>query len=295
MLIDVHIHAGEVGEHYPEWWISELYRFWGSKKFRMDGDQGDSPGERLLKTLDAAGVEKACVMSSDHRRVYVDRKGPFTPNDFVAEVVATDPRRLFGTCSVDPIRGPFEAVQEIRRLVRDHDFRCVKLYPSYDHFYPADESCWEVYRAALDLDIPVQFHMGWTPCVNAPMKYQLPHLLDEVGIRFPDLKVVVAHLGYPWVEECACLLAKHENFHADLAYWGTFPADKILKHLTDFRILCSFDKLLYGSENSHTRTFPSIIRNLNERAEENGYPAIPDGDMEKIMWRNAARLYNIPV
>ena len=29
MLIDCHIHAGELGKHYPEWWIKELYNAWG--------------------------------------------------------------------------------------------------------------------------------------------------------------------------------------------------------------------------------------------------------------------------
>jgi predicted TIM-barrel fold metal-dependent hydrolase len=295
MLIDVHIHAGEIGPHYPDWWIEELYRFWGSEHFRMDGDPHDTAGQRLVKTMDRVGIDIACVMSSDHRRVYRDRRGPYTPNDFVAEVISVDTHRLVGTCSVDPIRDPYAGVQEVRRMVERHGFRCIKIYPSYDHFYPADESCWELYRTAIELDIPVQFHMGWTPCVNAPMKYQLPHLLDEVGIRFPDLKVIVAHLGYPWVEECACLLAKHENFYADLAYWGTFPPEKILRHLNDFRVMCSFDKLLYGSENSHTRMFPEVVRGLNDVADDHGFPKIEEKDMEKLMWWNAARLLKIPV
>ena len=26
MLIDCHVHAGELGKHYPSWWMAELYR-----------------------------------------------------------------------------------------------------------------------------------------------------------------------------------------------------------------------------------------------------------------------------
>jgi uncharacterized protein len=68
----------------------------------------------------------------------------------------------------------------------------------------------------------MQVHMGWTPCKNAPMKFQHPYLLDDVGARFPDLKVVIAHVGWPWVEECLAVVAKWENFHVDFAYWGWF-------------------------------------------------------------------------
>src|SRR5438132_9198482 len=29
MIIDCHVHAGELNKHYPVWWIEELYRVWG--------------------------------------------------------------------------------------------------------------------------------------------------------------------------------------------------------------------------------------------------------------------------
>lgn len=295
MLIDVHVHIGELEEHFPRWWADEIYRHWGgSENFRAGGPEDEPPAQRLLRQMDEIGIDKACVMTSDHRRVYADAEGPYVSNDYLVEFIEADRDRLFGTCSVDPLRSPYEGVQEIRRMVSEHGVRAVKLYPAYDHFYPADEACWPIYRAAVDLDIPVQFHMGWTPTVNAPMKYQPPHLLDEVGIRFPDLKVIVAHLGYPWVEEATCLLAKHPNFHADLAYWGTFPPQKILRHLEDFRNLCSFDKLLYGSENSHTAVFPDVVRSLNKVAAEEGYRQLTDEEMELFTWRNAAQLFKIP-
>lgn len=295
MLIDVHVHSGEIGPHFPDWWAAEIYRMWGGTgNFRAPGGEG-TPAQRLLAQMDEAGIDKACVMVADHRRVYRDSDGPYVPNDYLVDFLATDPERLYGTASVDPVRDPHAGVETIRRMVTEHGIRAIKLYPTYDHFYPADEVCWPIYQLAIELDIPVQIHMGWTPTVNAPMKYQPPHLLDEVGIRFPDLKVIVAHLGYPWVEEAICLLAKHRNFHADLAYWGAFGPEKILRHLEDFRIFCTFDKLLYGSENSHTSMFPAVVRGLNDTAERRGFTPISDTEMELFSWRNAARLFKIDV
>lgn len=55
-------------------------------------------------------------------------------------------------------------------MVTDHGIRAIKLYPTYDHFFPADEVCWPIYELAVALDIPVQIDMGWTPTINAPMK-----------------------------------------------------------------------------------------------------------------------------
>lgn len=296
MLIDVHIHAGEVGRHYPEWWAAELYRLHGGGSgLRIPGDPDLPPGKRLLKLMDETGIDKAVLMTSDHRRVYVDREGPYTPNEWLLEVIETDRTRLFGMCSVDPLRDPYQGAQEVRRMLEEHDIRALKLYPTYDHFYPADERCWPLYRLAIEHDIPVMFHMGRCSIVNAPMKYQPPHLLDEVGMRFPELKVIVAHLAFPWVEECVTLLQRHEHFHGDIAYWDKFPSEKILRHLSDFRVLCSFEKLLYGSENAYTATFPTKIRGLNDVAEKLGFEKLSDEDMEHLTWRNAARLFKIDI
>lgn len=32
MIIDCHVHVGKLGEHYPQWWVAELYRAWGGVK-----------------------------------------------------------------------------------------------------------------------------------------------------------------------------------------------------------------------------------------------------------------------
>ncbi len=39
-----------------------------------------------------------------------------------------------------------------------------------------------------------------------------PSLLDDVGKAFPELKVLQWHAGFPWIDECLVLVAKHPNF-----------------------------------------------------------------------------------
>jgi predicted TIM-barrel fold metal-dependent hydrolase len=251
-------------------------------------------GERLVYQMDHVGIDMMCIMTSDHRRVYPQDNGPYTPNDYLLEVREAAPERFALTCSVDPLRGDADAhVKEITRCVKQHGFTACKLYPSYDHFDPRDDRLFPIYKALVDLDIPMQVHMGWTPCKNAPMKYQMPYLLDDVAARFPELKVVVAHMGWPWVDECMALIAKWENFHADIAYWGWFEPEFVLRKLKTFGTICGYDKLVFGSENSHTHMAPQMMRDLNKLAGKLAIDPISDADMEKIMWRNAARLWKI--
>ena len=297
MLIDCHVHAGELGKHYPDWWMAELYRGWGGLKQYSDAKAPDTEkltlGQRLVRQMDHAGIDLMCIMTSDHRRVYSDRLGPYTPNDYLVEVKATAPERFALTCSVDPLRDIYESVQEIERCAKVHGMKVCKLYPTYDHFDPRDPQLDPIYEKLVELDMTMQIHMGWTPCCNAPMKFQQPHLLDDVAQKFPTLRIVVAHMGWPWIEECMALVAKWEHVHADIAYWGWFGPRKVFESLKLFGRLCGFDKLVYGSENAFTTFAPDMMRNLNKQAAIVRDDPIPDAEMEKILWKNAARLWKI--
>ncbi|MBC7218888.1 MAG: amidohydrolase [Hadesarchaea archaeon] len=294
MIVDVHVHLGELGRHFQKWWMDELYGGFPNVPDREVRYRKD-PVESLIEDLDQAGVDVACVMASDHRRPYPYGIGSsYTPNDYVAECVRKHPERFVGVCSFDPLRDPHEARKELERCVREWDMRALKLYPTYDHFDPRDERVFPIYEKAIELDLPVHFHMGYTGTINAPMKYQFPHLLDEVGIRFPEMKVIVAHMGFPWVDECLCLLMKHRHWYADIAYWGAFPPEFLIEMMKKFDFMCGYRRLLYGSENPWTATFTKTVMNLNEIAKEKGISfRISEADLRKIMGENARKLYRI--
>ncbi|MFH1821338.1 MAG: amidohydrolase family protein [Methanobacteriota archaeon] len=294
MIIDVHVHLGELGKNFQKWWMDELYGGFPNVpnkniRYRVD------PLEGVIEDLDTAGVDVACVMASDHRRPYPYATGSsYTPNDYVAECVRKHPDRFVGICSFDPLRDPNESRKDLEKCVKEWDMRAMKLYPTYDHFDPRDEKIFPLYEKAIELNLPVHFHMGYTGTINAPMKYQLPYLLDDVGIRFPEMQVIVAHMGFPWVDECLCLLMKHRHWYADIAYWGAFPPEVLIEMMRKFEYMCGYERLLYGSENPWTATFTKTVMGINKIAEEKGIKfKVRDEDMKKIMGENAKKVYKI--
>ena len=99
------------------------------------------------------------------------------------------------------------------------------------------------------------------------------------------------------MDECMALIAKYDNIHADLAYWGWFTPEENLRVIQRFGRLCGFDKLLFGSENSHTHMAVELMLGLNDEAARPGggiEPISPD-DLDKVMWKNTARLWKIDV
>jgi uncharacterized protein len=293
MIIDCHVHAGELGKHYPTWWIEELYTPWGGIHQWTYDRPNLSVGERLVSQMDQVGLDMMCIMTSDHRRVYPNDSGPYTPNDYLLEVRKHAPERFALTGSVDPFRGIPESVKEIERCIKDLGFNAIKLYPAYDHFDPRDERLDPIYKKLVELDVTMQIHMGWTPCKNAPMKYQPAFLLDDVAAKFPELKIVVAHVAWPWVEECIALVAKWPNIHVDLAYWGWFGAEFSYRTVKRIGDLAGYDRVLFGSENSHTHMAKDMFLSFNDVAKKLGDAPISNENMEKIMWKNTVRLWKI--
>ena len=62
-------------------------------------------------------------------------------------------------------------------------------------------------------------HRAWNSFVNAgrkrplmPSRRPVPYL-DEGFLRFPELKIVGGHIGFPWTDEMIGLL--HENVYID--------------------------------------------------------------------------------
>src|SRR5438132_14209409 len=81
MIIDCHVHAGELNKHYPVWWIEELYRVWGGVHQWTYDRPTMSVGERLVYQMDQVGIDMMCV--EEHRLAVEDQ--PESPSEEEAD------------------------------------------------------------------------------------------------------------------------------------------------------------------------------------------------------------------
>ena len=58
---------------------------------------------------------------------------------------------------------------------------------------------------------------------EAPLKWARPFLLDEVCAGFPDLTIMIAHLGHPWIDEAIAVARKHPRLFLDISALFTRP------------------------------------------------------------------------
>jgi uncharacterized protein len=137
--------------------------------------------------------------------------------------------------SVDPHRGR-NAVEQARRLVRDHGVRGFKFHPSLQGFSPGDPQFRPLWEAIEELGVPALFHTGQNGIgAGLPggrgikLRYSNPILIDDVAADFPGLTVILAHPSVPWQAEAISMATHKSNVYIDLSGWSPkyFPAELV--------------------------------------------------------------------
>ncbi len=216
------------------------------------------------------------------------------PNALIAEYVRQDPERLIGFAGIDPSDLP-RALDEMRGARERLGLRGITLAPAAQDLHPADTRAMQVYALAAELRMPVLIHSGTRFAASVKMEYARGHLFDEVAREFPSLKLIVAHLGYPWIDECLVLLAKHPNVFADISGlmprpWQSYNA---LVAAFEYGVI---DKLLFGSDfpfTSATKCIESLY-SINRLALGTGLPTVPRHLLQGIVERDALGLLGLP-
>lgn len=188
---------------------------------RMERAIGGLPAyesiEEMIRQMDEAGVERVfiaqCKMWSYWRKwMYMD-----TQLEEVLQYTQRYPDRFVGLAGYNPYRIT-ESLREIEIAVRDYGFRGV-----YVHIYGFDipihdRKMYPLYAKCVELDIPVSLQVGHV-LEAMPSDCGRPIYLDRVACDFPELKIIGAHTGWPWVEELISVCYKWENVWMGIDAW----------------------------------------------------------------------------
>ena len=213
----------------------------------IDGHEDKSVPE-LLAAMDAAGIGHAMVFAATISRLLTET---------VLARIAKHRDRLSAVGTVSPARRGFVTPPEtVERWLADGSIRALKFYTGYEHFYPNDERLRPYMELLVNYGRPAIFHMGdlYDKIPGAKLKYSQPLTVDDLASEMPDLKIIIAHLGYPWVTDAAEVCYKNPNVYADCS--GFVYGDFTLKQRDHFReawttfdrITESEGKILFGSD-----------------------------------------------
>jgi predicted TIM-barrel fold metal-dependent hydrolase len=228
---DIHTHVW-APEHLSAEFRSDLVRAW------PEAADVDASYEFHASHASAAGRSVVLAFDAAH-------SGFVVPDEFVAAYVARDEERLVGFCSIDPLRA--DPRERLRRAVDELGLRGVKLAPTYQGFDPLSPDAFRLYEAIAERGLPTIWHQGVTFVRRSILAYALPRQIDEVALRFPEMKIVIAHMGHPWIEECIAVIRKHPSVYADVSGLAPRPHQFREALIATGEYRCE-EKLLFGSD-----------------------------------------------
>jgi predicted TIM-barrel fold metal-dependent hydrolase len=273
--------------------------------------EGVAP-EVSIADHEAAGVERIQIMTispSDYTpygiRGTIDLAGMTgvqgeptidKANDYTAALVRQYPDKFIAFGAVNPCyRGVEAALAELERLHSDLKMTGLKLYPMYDHYSPDDEKvAFPIFDRAQEMGIPVMIHQASTPARHAPLELGRPWLLDAVGRHFPDLKLLVCHAGFPWLDECIVLVERHPNFYMDVSFTNSLLTREEMYRFIERckRWGVPLTKVCWGTDYPCFQTVAELVPKfltMNEEAERLGMPRISEEEMALMMGGNFLR------
>jgi len=160
-----------------------------------------------------ASMDQAAV-SAGLAAAWCAPDGWMISHEEVAAIAQSYPRRIFGVAAAN-INKPMEAVRELRRAIKELDFKALRVVPWLWNLPPNDRRYYPLYAECIELGIPFCTQVGHTgPLRPSETGRPIPYL-DEVALDFPELVIIAGHIGYPWTQEMIAVATKYENVYID--------------------------------------------------------------------------------
>jgi len=291
MIVDCHTHIWQSPEQLGQMDLGNSPRWMRTRPGRISVERA---GWRTVPAADpdhhwaqSGTVDKSIVLGFKSRYLQAE-----IPNRYVSEYVGRFPQKLIGFAGIDPTEDcAAEEVHTAREALR---LQGITVSPANQDFHPSDSRAMEVYAAAEQLGMPILFHPSGQFTERSKLEYGRPFLLDEVGRQFPKLRVIIAQLGQPWIDETIVLLGKHANFFADVSglLGRTWQAYTALVSAYQHGVI---DKLLFGSDFPYTSAIECIeaLYSINQLAQGTNLPLVPRESLRGIVERDALALLGI--
>jgi len=163
----------------------------------------------------------------------------------------------------------------------------LKLGPVYQHFDPQDRQYWPLFQKCRQHGLPIMWHQGTTFPSAARLKWGLPLQLEDVAMAFPDLRMIIAHLGHPWEADVMVLIRKCPNVYTDISavHYRPWRYWQALVTAMEYGVE---HKILPGSD-FPSATMDNVIaglRNVNAIVEGTRLPQIPAEVQDLILYEN---------
>ncbi|GAU08212.1 amidohydrolase family protein [Desulfoplanes formicivorans] len=232
----------------------------------------------VVEDLKKHNVVKAVITGRDCESTY----DAASNNAGVVDFVQSFPEIFLGFVGLDPHKG-MKAVGELQESVESLGMHGASIDPYLARIPANDARYYPLYAKCCELGVPMVISTGPATLVpNAVMEHAAPRYIDYVARDFPDLKIIISHGGYPWVNEAIIVTERNRNVYMELSEYEHHPGAEAYVQAANTIIP---DKILFASAH------PGV----DFRQAMNLYNELPFAAnvRENIMYNNAARVLGL--
>jgi predicted TIM-barrel fold metal-dependent hydrolase len=199
----------------------------------------------------------------------------------IVKAVAAYPDRLRGFVYLDP-SDCMTAVRRLERAVMKYGITIAHVIPSVVGLAPNHPTYFPIYAKCVELGVTIRVHIGM-PGPSHRAELQEPVTLDEVLLTFPELTLVGAHLGHPWIDQVIALLRKYEHFYLMTSGWAP---GRVPQAIWDFaNTTRGADKVMWASD------YPLLP--ITRTAVEGRAVPLKDDHRRRYLRDNAIHVHNL--
>lgn len=240
-IIDAHIHLSNIQS------FKETAQLLSKVDYSIDGVQAEMEAANIVLAI-GMGVTETPKMG------FPDNEAN-TPMGL--DLGESLPKTIVYCAGINPYKLETAAIAELEREIQKDNVVGIKIYLGYYPFFAYDQVYDPVYELAEKYDLPVVFHTGDTYSERGLLKYSHPLAIDEVAVKYRNIRFMMAHFGDPWTLTGAEILYKNRNVYADLSGLVVGARKELeqaqegifLQHLRHALVYSnSYDKLLFGTD-----------------------------------------------
>ncbi len=206
------------------------------------------------------------------------------PATTVAEYVKQGPDRFVGVAGIDPLTA--DADDRLHEAL-ELNMAGVTVSPAGQGFHPCHSEAIRLFEFCAREELILFFDQRVTISDRVQMEFAQPLLLDEIARQFPNLRLIIGQLGYPWIDQTLCLVSKHPNVFAETSDIIGRPWHLYQALLTAEELGCS-DRLLLASGFPRLTLREAVqqVHSVNNYALGSQLPSVSRETLSKLVNRD---------
>ena len=165
-----------------------------------------------------------------------------------------------------------------------------EITSQYDGIPPNDPKIDPYFALATEYDLPVHIHclgLG-APFPTFRSQYGNPLLLEDVLVKYPNLRIFVENAGFPFLGEMMALMLQYPQVYADLSTISWYIPRKTFYDYFERLIDSVAKRLMFGSDQM---IWPETIEWAVEAFEE--APFLTEEQKKDLFYNNAKRFLRL--